>query len=317
MSESLHNQVWNERWRLARITKDEFYVIGLLSIIAGLIYVAFHIFGNNINIHTYGRSVFIWMAGRWSNMGGDFSHGWLLPFVSVGVLWYKRQELLAAPRKMNKLGLLCIALALLTHWMGAKAQQTRISLMALVFLLWAIPYYLCGWQVAKLLIFPCSYLLFAIPMNFLDTLTFPLRLMATVISTSVLNGIGIAAQRTGTAIYSLAAGGFQFDVAAPCSGLRSLLALTALTAVYAYLTQKTFIKKWILFMCSVPLAIIGNVARITTVGLVAEAFGDKLALGLYHDYSGYIVFSVAIILMIVIGSLLNVNYSEVMKKWKQ
>jgi exosortase/archaeosortase family protein len=92
--------------------------------------------------------------------------------------------------------------------------------------------------------------------------------------------------------------------------------MTALTAVYAYLTQKTLLRKWILFLCCVPLAIIGNIARITTVGLVAEAFGERLATGIYHDYSGYVVFGVAIALMVAVGSLLNMNYKEVWRQWK-
>ena len=159
-------------------------------------------------------------------------------------------------------------------------------------------------------------MIFCIPLNFLDALAFPLRMVSTVMSTSLLNGLGIAAERAGTAIKSAAAGGFEFDVADPCSGLRSLLAMTALTAVYAYFTQKTLLKKWLLFAASIPLAVIGNIARVTTVALVAEAFGQPMALGLYHDYSGYVIFGVAIALMIGIGSLLDLNYREVWKRWK-
>jgi len=166
------------------------------------------------------------------------------------------------------------------------------------------------------LIFPCAYLIFCIPLNFLDTISFPLRIFAASASTSILNGLGIAAERSGSAIYSGAAGGFNFDVADPCSGIRSLLAMTALTAVYAYFTQKTLLKKWILFLCAIPLAMIGNMARIATIALVAQAFGERLALTLYHDYSGYVVFAVAIGFMVAIGSALNVNYREVWQQWK-
>jgi len=132
----------------------------------------------------------------------------------------------------------------------------------------------------------------------------------------MLNSIGIGAVRSGTAIYSAVAGGFEFEVADPCSGLRSLLAMTALTAVYAYFTQRTLTRKWILFMASIPLAMAGNISRIVTVAVVAEAFGGKLAVGLYHDYSGYILFTAAIIMMVVVGSVLNLQFMEVFRKWK-
>ena len=219
-------------------------------------------------------------------------------------------------KKASWVGLVCIIGALLLHWVGAKAQHPRLSLFAIIGLLWSIPYYLYGRQVAKILLFPCSFLVFCVPLGFLDELTFPLRMVATTCATALLNGLGIAAEQSGSAIYSMAGGGFEFDVADPCSGLRSLMAMTALTAVYAYLTQPTLLKKWVLFACSVPLAIVGNIARITTVGLVAEAFGQKLATGIYHDYSGYIVFSFAIILMVAVGSLINVNPREVVERWK-
>jgi exosortase len=166
------------------------------------------------------------------------------------------------------------------------------------------------------LVFPAAFLVFCIPLNFLDSLTFPLRLMVTVASTHFLNGIGIAVRRSGSAIYSAVEGGFQLDVADPCSGLRSIMALTALTAVYAYLTQRTLLKKWLLFMASIPLAIIGNIARVTTIALMAEAFGQEVATGLYHDYSGFIFFPVSLGLMILLGSFLNSDPKEVWFRWK-
>ena len=94
------------------------------------------------------------------------------------------------------------------------------------------------------------------------------------------------------------------------------MAMTALTAVYSYLTQNGVIRKWVLFLCSVPLAIIGNIARITILAVVAEAFGTDVAVGQFHDWSGYVVFAVAIGLMVAVGGLLNLNYPELWKKWK-
>jgi exosortase len=143
-----------------------------------------------------------------------------------------------------------------------------------------------------------------------------LRILSSSLAVNILNTIGIGAIRSGTAIYSNMAGGFELDVADPCSGLRSLLAMTALTAVYAYFTQKTLLKKWVLFATSIPLAVAGNIARIVTIAIVYESIGGRLAIGLYHDYSGYILFTAAISMMVVIGSVLNMDFSEVVAKWK-
>lgn len=309
--------IWSERWRLAALSRDELVRLALTAAMVGVAFILFHLQGNTTDVRAYGQSALLWMIQRWNDAGGDLSHGYLIPFVSLGILWFKRREFTSLPKRQSRAGLAVIVLALLLHWLGAKAQQTRLSLAGLLLLIWGVPFYFHGWPVARLLLFPCAYLAFCIPLNFLDSMTFPLRILVTVAATGLLNGLGIEAQRSGSAIYSTAAGGFNFDVADPCSGLRSLLAMTALTAVYAYLTQKTLVKQWILFLSSIPLAIIGNIARITTVALVAEAFGQKLASGLYHDYSGYVVFSVAIGLMVGVGSLLNLDYRGAWHRWKQ
>ena len=310
-------KVWSERWRLGALERSELVQIGLVSIVIGLTFLLFHILGNTVeNVNS--RSVFQWMFARWKDtvsFGADYSHGYFIPFVSLSILWFKRKDIFSVDTKVDLRGLAVVIFALAIHWLGAKMQQTRFSLISLVLLLWGIPFYLFGWQLAKKIIFPCAYLTFCIPLNFMDVIAFPLRILSTKMAVGLLTGLGLEASRVGTAILipSMPTG---MDVADPCSGLRSLLAMTALTAVYAFFTQRTFIRKWILFMASIPLAVIGNIVRIGTIAVVAEALGAHLALSLYHDYSGYILFSASITAMVLIGSLLNLDLREVFKKWK-
>lgn len=310
-------KVWSERWRLGALNTSELVQIGLVSVIIAMLFMLFHMLGNTVE-NVQSRSAFQWMFARWQDtvsFGADYSHGYFIPFVSIGVIWYKRKEIFAVNMHTDSRGLGLVVSALVLHWLGAKMQQTHFSLASLVLLIWSVPFYLFGWDLAKKLIFPCSYLIFCIPLNFMDVMAFPLRLLSTKIATGMLSGIGIDVIRKGTAIIipSMPTG---MDVADPCSGLRSLLAMTALTAVYAYFTQKTLLKKWILFMSSIPLAVIGNIARIVTIAVVSEAIGGRVALGLYHDYSGYILFTASITVMVAVGSVLNLEFSEVMKKWK-
>ena len=161
-------------------------------------------------------------------------------------------------------------------------QQTRISLISLILLIWGIPLYFLGWKVAKLLIFPCAYLIFCVPLNFLDALSGPLQQIATSTAHTMLGGMGIECERVGTQLMSPY---FQLNVEAPCSGLRSLLAMTALTAVYAYFTQTTFTKKWLLFLFSIPIAVAGNIGRIISIALVSITAGQQFGTGLHHAYS--------------------------------
>jgi len=131
---------------------------------------------------------------------------------------------------------------------------------------------------------------------------------------SMLGGMGIECERVGTQLMSPY---FQLNVEAPCSGLRSLLAMTALTAVYAYFTQKTFVKKWLLFLFSIPIAVAGNIGRIISIALVSITAGQQFGTGLHHDWSGYVLFTVSISLMVGFAKLLDVNYKELFKSWKE
>lgn len=284
-----------------------------LSVILGVSLFVF--MGNSHEPALYGPSILSWLTRQWLDPGSKSGHGWLIPVVSFAIVWMKRRELAAAKRDIDSRALIIIAICLFLYWAGYRSQQPRLGVICLIGLLWAIPFYLWGGAVARLLVFPASYLIFAIPMSFLTAFTFPLRLFSSIISVSILNGLGIATIREGTAIRSAQAGGFALDVADPCSGLQSLIAMTALTAAYAYLTQKGLLKKWILFLAAIPLAMAGNVTRIITIAIVAKTSGLDIAMKIYHDYSGYIIFVSAIILMMTFGTLLNKGFRSIVKRW--
>jgi exosortase len=272
--------------------------------IAGLFFL-FHLHGNSQEIATARYSLFRWLGTRWV---GDYAYCALLPFASLLALWWRRKEIAAARRRPNPYGALLVVLALVLHWLGVLAQQPRISSVGFVLLLWAIPLLLYGWDLARWLVFPCGYLLLAIPLNFIEDMTAPLRLFATVVSAGVLNGFGLEVQRVGAGLFSGAGNAFAFNVAPECSGLRSLLAMTSLMAFYAWYSQKTLAKKWLLFLFSVPVAIVANVCRVILVVVVAAFFGQETAMDLWHDYSGYPIFLISILLMLAIDRLLNLDY---------
>jgi len=261
--------------------------------------------GNTHEPDTYGRSLAGWLYTQWTLPDSRSAHGWLVPCVSLFLVWRRRRELAGAARAAFDPALLIIAPALLAYWAGCRTQQPRLGVLAMIALTWAVPLFLWGRGVARILLFPCAYLLFAVPLGFLNAVTLPLRLIATKSAVGLLNGIGVRTFRAGTAILAGDGSGLKLDVADPCSGLHSLLALTALTAAYAYLTQKTLVRKVLLFACAVPLAMAGNIARIVVICLAARSFGIEVAMRIYHDYSVYVLFIVAILLMTAVGTLLN------------
>ena len=100
-------------------------------------------------------------------------------------------------------------------------------------------------------------------------------------------------------------GAFSIDVAEPCSGMRSLFAMMALTAAYSYFTQPTWFRRGLLFVLAIPIAVLGNVSRILSIVAIAATCSSDFATGFYHDYSGYVVFLVAVFLMVVTGGLIT------------
>ena len=91
--------------------------------------------------------------------------------------------------------------------------------------------------------------------------------------------------------------------------------MTALVAPYAYFTQDSVGHKWALFLFSIPIAMLSNIVRIVTIAVAAEAGGREFAMTLYHDYSGYIVFAAATLMVILAGQLLKTHPKVLLRKW--
>jgi len=235
----------------------------------------------------------------------DMSFAWYVPIFSLYVLWRERKEIVASFGAPAWGGLLFALPFLFVGFLGVRGTQVRFGVLAVVGLLIAIPWTLFGARTAKRVLFPALFLLFCLPLaNFLDVITVHLRLLATSTAYTLLRGFGADVVRSGTAIAS-ASGAFAVDVAAPCSGLRSIFALMALTAGYAYFYQPTWLRRGLLFSLSVPLAVLGNVMRILTICLVGTYASGEFATGFYHDYSGYVVFAAAIALMVASGEIIT------------
>ena len=235
----------------------------------------------------------------------DMSFGWYVPLFSLYVVWTERRKILDSLGAPSWAGLLAALPFLALGFLGVRGVQLRFEIVAFVGLLITVPWAFFGKETAKAVLFPALFLLFCIPLaTFLDVVTVHLRLLASSTAFAVARGVGADIVQQGTMV-GAADGSFAIDVADPCSGLRSLFALMALTAGYAYFTQPTWLRRGILFAASVPIAILGNVMRILTIVLVANFASSDFATGFYHDYSGFVVFAVAILLMVATGELVT------------
>lgn len=257
-----------------------------------------------------------WLTYAWDH-SPDSRHGAIVPLIAAWLVWRKRGELAALPREGTWLGVAVAMFGAALFWLGWKGDIHYVNYMAYLVIVAGLILAHFGARWLHSLLFAGSFLLFAMPMPFLEeVLGFRLRLFMAGASTGILNLIGVESVRRGTAIYSamdpalgLPEGRiFSLDVANPCSGLNSLFALVMLTALYAHLTQNRPWKQWFLFMCALPLAVLGNMFRVTSIAIVAAGIDQKFASGPYHTLAGYLVFVVAIGSMLLVGKMLDTDW---------
>ena len=203
-------QAWGRGFRWSRLPGTAQRELAFWAVVAGGLFFLFHLHGNSQEVATCRHSLFLWLRSRWV---GDYAYCQLLPLASLAALWLRRRELAAAPRIPDWRGAAVVAAGLFLHWAGVLAQQPRISAAGLIVLLWGLPFLLYGWALARWLLFPCGYLFLAIPLNFIDSLTAPLRQLATFAAAGILNGFGLEVQRVGAGLFSGAGNAFAFNVA--------------------------------------------------------------------------------------------------------
>ncbi|MDX1950830.1 MAG: exosortase/archaeosortase family protein [Verrucomicrobiota bacterium] len=260
--------------------------IPMFLLLLWMVVLLFEFYGNSTMGYLQSRSLFNWTMWAYE-VNEDDSHGYLIPWVVLGLLWWKRAEITAVHKRNWGPGLLILAAGLLLHLTGFLVQQARISIIAFFLCLYGIIGVTWGAGMLRAIFFPFFLFAFCVPLGTLSELiTFPLRLVATKFSSFICDTIlGINLIQRGTQIFS-ADGTFQYEVAAACSGLRSLTAIVALATIYGFMTFQSAGKRALVILAAFPLALAGNIVRLTTIIIVAEAFGQKYG-NLVHDNSWF------------------------------
>jgi len=265
----------------------------------------FHFLGHCSFNFTDHPSLFAWMWGAWSAPALEAGHGKLVPLVVLALLWLRRNQLLATPARRWLPALVGLAAALVLHVLAFTVQQPRLSMVALAAGAWWLVGLVWGPGWLRKTFFPFLLLGFCVPLESLgEGILFRLRLLVTTLSVGIGHHLlGLDVMNEGTRIFN-AARTFSYDVAPACSGIRSLASLLAVTTIYGYVAFRSPWRRFVMITLAAPLAVAGNVARITTVIILAEAFGHKAGAAAETNL-GYVTFAVAIGLMFVVGWLMR------------
>ncbi len=242
------------------------------------------------------------LAAQW-NTDDDMGHGFFVPVIAGYIAWQKRDRLRSLDISPNPWGLALAVWGALQLYLATVGAELFLSRTAFVFSLAGIILFVWGWQHVRVLAFPLLLLFFMVPIPAIiyNSITFPLQLLASRAAESALTLLNVPVLRRGN-ILELPQQ--TLSVVEACSGIRSLLSLGFLSLVYGYFFERTLWVRVALFVATVPIAIAANAGRVTLTGLLSE-FRPELAEGFFHSASGWVVFMVAMALLIAFHKLLN------------
>lgn len=234
----------------------------------------------------------------------NYSHGFLIPPIAAYLIWQKRDGLSKALASPSNMGLLFLTGGLLLFLVGKLGAELFTMRFSMLIVIWSLVVFMAGWQMGRQTFIPIAYLGFMIPLPAIiwNQIAFPLKLFATALAANAIGLIGIPIFREGNVLHLATT---TLEVVDACSGLRSLTSLLALSGAFALITQHSFIKKWILFLSAVPIAILVNIIRLIGTAALAHKYGEKVAQGFLHEFSGLVIFVLAILFLYLVHLLLQ------------
>jgi exosortase len=245
-------------------------------------------------------------ATLWSTWmtNDNYSHGPLVPLAALALAWMRRDRLAAVVQREDGRGLVVVGLACALQVLGIRSDVFAFQGYSLLLMIAGLVWTACGLAWLRVLAFPIGYLVFMLtfPPIVMNTLSFALKEVTVRLSMRVGEALGATVQRSGMTLYLT---GGEMRMENPCSGLRSLLALLATGAVFADLQPGSWWRRAVLFVSAVPIAMAGNSLRITLLILVGHYVGVKEATGRFHDWSGYLIYVVALGGLLAVRALLT------------
>jgi exosortase len=223
----------------------------------------------------------------------DSSHGFLVPIFAAYMVLAERKTLLKTKTAPTWNGVAVVALGLVVLLLGVYGAELFLSRVSLVILLAGFVLSFGGWQLLKDLRFPLLVLILAIPIPAIifNEITLPLQMLASKLASALLTLFGVPVLREGNVIQLSA---MKLEVAEACSGIRSLVSLFTLAIFYGYFLEKSFLRRAILALASIPIAIAANAVRIFGTGLCVQYWDPDKAIGFFHEFSGWAMFLVSL-----------------------
>lgn len=242
---------------------------------------------------------FKWMYERFTEAESYYSHGFLVPFIAGYLIYTKRHEIKSLPIEYSYWGLLILSIALFIHFLSVLSHVYFISGFSILIFVFGIYLFLVGPRITKIFSPGLFYLIFMFPLPLLviQNISLPLKFFVTHASVGFTNLIGIPVVQTGF-LLNLSDG--VMIIGNPCSGLRSIFSFLALGTVFVVVGDHFLtLKKVTFLLLCIPIALLSNLIRVVFLIITGSLIGVQNATegSFYHDFSGYAVFLLGLIIM--------------------
>jgi len=231
------------------------------------------------------------LAGSW--LEEDHSYALFVPPVVVWLGWTLRAWVRSqADAKMTWGAVWLLAAAV--FFVAGKFGSIKMLVFASSWAsLVAFTGFLVGNGGLRALRMPIFIALFAIPLPpFLyNTISFQLRLLSSALAEWMLRLANVPVYREGNIIDL---GLITLDVVDACSGLRYLIPTLLMALLVGWMFLRANPLRLVLFVLAFPISVFANAFRIMMTGVLARMIGPAVAEGFFHDFSGWLVYVVAL-----------------------
>jgi exosortase A len=181
---------------------------------------------------------------------------------------------------------------LLAHLAAIEVVQQFCVVAMVIVVIWGV----FGTAVARALLMPLAFLLFAIPFG--EAFVPKLQDFSAWFAVKLLDLCGVPVLLEGRFI-SVPTG--KWEVAEACSGIRYLTSSLAVGFLFAGLLYRTWVRRIGFFVASGVVPILANAVRVFGIVFLAYASGNRIAAGVDHIIYGWIFFTVVMVLLLAVG----------------
>ena len=235
----------------------------------------------------------------------DHAHGPIILAVIVWLIWRRRHALLAQTvRTAPAPGFALLMFGLLLYVVGRSQDINLFEVGALAPIMAGVVLAMRGWPSLRALWFPILFVAFLVPFPnvFVDAVTGPLKQEVSAVAEKLLYAAGYPIARNGV---MLTIGQYQLLVADACSGLNSMISLSALGFLYLYLMQrKSWLHNGLVLASILPIAFTANIVRVLVLVLVTYHMGDAAGQGFLHSGAGLALLLAALIIIVILDTIL-------------